>query len=97
MQECNLVICDDGTIVGIYNDDLVGLLSQGRAEVRRASHVEPADGGGWEADMRPAMGEAGPVLRAPDGQPFKTRAEALAAEVAYINREVLHVQRIDIS
>ena len=87
----NIVVNTDGTLAFIYDDKLTGLMAEGQATVKRASHVEPADGGGWEADMRPVMGKAGPVLRAPDGQPFKTRAEALAAEVAYLNREVLHV------
>lgn len=87
----NIVIGTDGALTFIYNDNLTGLMAEGQATVKRASHVEPADGGGWEADMRPVMGKAGPVLRAPGGQPFATRAEALAAEVAYINREVLHV------
>lgn len=88
----NIVIANGGELTFIYDDALAGLMAEGHAEVKRASHVEPvADGKGWEADMRPVMGDDGPVLRAADGQPFATRTQALAAEVAYINREVLHV------
>lgn len=88
----NIVVGTNGTLTFIYDDTLVGLMAEGEADVKRASHVEPAIGGtGWEADMRPAMGDSGPVLRAADGAPFSTRAAALAAEVDYLNREVLHV------
>lgn len=87
----NIVIEPDGTVVAIYSDDLAGLLAEGVAEVTRASHVEPMSGGGWEADMRPVAGEAGPVLRGADGKGFALRADALAAEIEWINKEVLHV------
>lgn len=83
MIECNLVVEEDGTLTGIYNDDLADLLAQGQATVRRASHVEPAPGGGWEADMSPV---GGGVLTG-----FALRSEALAAEVAWLNENVLHV------
>lgn len=63
-------------IVGIYSDALVPLLSLGDVQILRASHVEPA-AGGWAADLSPV---AGPVLG-----PFALRADALAAEVEWIN------------
>lgn len=75
-METALAINEDGEIVAIYSDELVDLMAEGSATVTRASHVEPSPGGGWYADLAPA---GGPFL---DG--FKTRAEALAAEVAWL-------------
>ena len=63
----------------IYNDDLVALLDEGESTVRRVSHVEPLcvkGKHGWTADMSPVNG---PVLG-----PYDTRAEALDAEVAWL-------------
>lgn len=85
MTDARTVVIEDGTIRFIYGDDLAGLLSEGEAEVTRASHVEPYDGSGgfatqdgvrWTADMRPVDG---PVLG-----PFPTRQAALDAEVAWL-------------
>lgn len=67
---------DNGNARFIYNDDLAFLLDEGEATVTRASHVEPAVGGGWTADMSPSDG---PVLG-----PFKLRQEALDAEVRWL-------------
>ena len=72
-----LVIDAAGTIEMIYSDDLRDLLKEGRAEIRRVSHVEPDAAGGWSADLA-LIG--GPVLGS-----FETRAEALAAEVNCLN------------
>lgn len=44
-------------------------------------------GGRWIADMKLS---GGPVLRGANGKGFALRADALAAEVDWINREVLH-------
>lgn len=67
----------NGVMEFIYSDELVDLLDTGVASVARASHVEPAPGGGWTADMAPSNG---PVLG-----PFRTRQEALAKEVAWLH------------
>jgi hypothetical protein len=72
-----LKISRKGTITAIYSDELAGLIDQGRAEIRRASHVEPTEGG-WAADLAPV---GGPILG-----PFKLRQDALQAEVAWLNR-----------
>lgn len=77
----DITITEDGRVQFIYSDDLAGLLEIGHATVERASHVEPAPGGGWTADMSPS---GGPVLTQPDGQPFALRADALAAEVQWL-------------
>ena len=71
-----LVIDETGAVSFIYTDELRGLLTEGVATIKRVSHVEPA-AGGWTADLTPIKG---PVLG-----PFVTRAEALAAEVDYLN------------
>ena len=78
-----------GTTQFIYDDRLRGLLAEGKAEVKRASMVEPGsptlgqDPLKWYADMAPS---GGGVLG-----PFDTRQGALDAEVAWINRHVLIV------
>jgi hypothetical protein len=67
----------------IYTDDLVDLLDEGVATIKRVSHVEPSPipggGIGWTADMSPVDGK---VLG-----PFVTRQEALDTEVAWLKRE----------
>lgn len=64
----------------IYSDDMADLLLEGQSTVRRASHVEPIQGGGWQADMAPV---GGPILTG-----FKLRQEALDAEVDYLNKHL---------
>lgn len=95
----NLTIGTDGTIRFIYSDELASIIEQGEARITRASHVEPHDYGGWYADMRPSGGpvlmanghafwlrddlDAASYI---DGiaPGFATRAEALAAEVKWL-------------
>jgi len=60
----------------IHNDNLVGLMEQGKTEIRRASHVEPDENGQWKADLSPV---SGPALG-----PFALRREALEAEVNWL-------------
>ncbi len=69
-----------GSISFIYNDSLADLLNQGKALIKRASHVEPTDDGQWDADMSPVNG--------PRLGPFRLRATALAAEVAWLKRNL---------
>lgn len=73
-----LVVAPDGTVRYIYSDDLHAAMAPlGESRIRRASHVEPDEGGGgWLADMAPV---GGPVLG-----PFASRREALAREVAWL-------------
>jgi len=75
MQEMQIVI-KGGQARFIYSDALTGLMDQGKAKVRRASHVEPHEDGGWGADLSPVEG---PVLG-----PFEKRQEALDAEVEWL-------------
>lgn len=72
-----------GNVRFIYSDELAaGLADLGPREDRRASHVEPAGGGKWDADMRPSRGPA-------SLGPFDTRAAALSAEVEWLKQNNL--------
>lgn len=77
-DEVEVIVGADGTIQLVHDDDVVDVLLGEVAEVEtfRASHVEPAGGGAWQADLGPV---GGPLLG-----PFMRRSEALAAEVAWL-------------
>lgn len=65
-------ISADGRVSFLWDDALADLTGEGATVIRRASHVEPAPGGGWTADLSPS---GGPVLG-----PFPYRGDALDAE-----------------
>jgi hypothetical protein len=67
-----------GALRFIFRDELVDLLDAGQSNITRASLVEPTDDCRWEADLSPVNG---PTLG-----PFRTRGEALAAEVNWLWR-----------
>ena len=67
----------DGTVTAIYGEQ-IDLAELGPLTIRRASHVEPTDDGQWTADMGPVGGD---VLG-----PYPRRSDALAAEVAWLER-----------
>ena len=71
----------DGMVLFVYDDDLLPLMDMGRPQIRRASHVEPAPGGGWQADLSPV---GGPMLG-----PFRLRAGALEAEAVWLSDRLL--------
>jgi hypothetical protein len=76
-----LVAAPDGTLRGIYSDELADVAEAiGTVSVARASHVEPADGGGWRVDLSPS---GGPVLG-----PYHRRGEALAAETEWLRSQL---------
>ena len=83
----SIIISADGlTIRHIYSDDLVEMDARlGFSETKRVSNVEPGyftDGiTRWFADMSPVGG--------PELGPFNTRAEALAVEVNWLERNNL--------
>lgn len=81
-REVRVKISDGGRLSLIYSDELAGLLAKGATvpDTRRVSHVEPAAGGGWAADMSPVDG---PVLG-----PFTLRQEALDAELGYLREHL---------
>ena len=76
----NIVVAPDGSMRCVYGE-AVDLRALGRIEVRRASHVEPDDGGRWHADLSPV---GGPVLG-----PFARRSDALAAEARWLDERWL--------
>jgi hypothetical protein len=83
--EVELLVDPDGLVRGIYSDE-VDWLALGEALgsgplVCRASAVEPDGAGGWTADL---AASGGPVLG-----PFPKRAEALAAEGAWLREHNL--------
>lgn len=109
MEDLAIVVEEDGVVKFIYSDDVAELFEGEESATRRASHVEPVEGGGWFADMSPV---GGPVLYASgpiDGRthvllgvmrsnrleiaaaclptPFRSRREALDAEVAWLRSE----------
>lgn len=79
-MSARIVIRKDGTIVGIYSDEIpfreIAAQLGGGLSIKRASHVEPRDDGRWEADLSPSQG---PMLG-----PFDLRQQALAAEVEWL-------------
>ncbi len=71
-----LMIFDtNGSVRCLYSDALE-LDRIGRLTISRGSHVEPTPDGQWTADMSPVCG---PVLG-----PYRSRRDALAAEVNWI-------------
>ncbi len=76
----NLVIEKNGLVRGIYGEE-IALDALGPVKIVRASHVEPDDSGRWLADLSPV---GGPVLG-----PYDRRSEALAAEVAWLEKNWL--------
>lgn len=89
-----LLFGGDGLVRTIYSDALAPLCRDlGATTTRRASHVEPCDGG-WLADMTPSGGPllflGGPLdtvalaFRGEQPLPFPTRAAALVAEVSWL-------------
>ena len=99
MQSTKIAIEPDGAITMIYSDDAAELLDHGAAVIRRVSNVEPDAHGHWWATMVDKR-EHLPALPAPcprgvlrhDGTvqmgPFKLRAEALDAEIAYLEAQL---------
>lgn len=76
-----LVITPAGSLRCVYGE-LVDLAAFGALEIRRASHVEPDDAGGWMADLAPV---GGPKLG-----PFSSRSQALAAEAQWLEAHWLN-------
>jgi hypothetical protein len=79
-----LVIDQQGRIRGIYSEE-IDLRMLGPLVIRRASHVEPDGEGRWWADVAPV---GGPRLG-----PFEKRSQALAEEVAWLEKHWLLAQK----
>jgi hypothetical protein len=69
-----------GNVRGIYTDDFPWL-ELGKALVQRASNVEPDHLGLWWADLSLSNG--------PKIGPFARRADAIAAEIAWLEKHRL--------
>lgn len=69
----------NGTVTCLYTEE-IQLKSVGKVSLRRASCVEPL-GDQWTADMAPV---GGPLLG-----PFDERSQALAAEVLWLEQNLL--------
>lgn len=76
-----LTIGKTGTLQFLHNDELYGAVNMAGADVRRASHVEPGNGGTWTVDLTPVGGEV--------HGGFATRSEALEFERVWIEENVL--------
>ena len=74
-----LAISPYGEITAIWSDDLVSLVQQGNATIERVSDVEPTHYAQWVVKMR----DGHVIPRA-----FAHRSEALAAEVAYLEKQL---------
>ena len=69
-----------GAITAIYSDELAPLIELGAATITRASNVEPSSLG-WFVTM---IGDDSHEAFALQARTFRRRADALAAEVKYL-------------
>lgn len=71
----------DGTAQCLYGEH-INLSTLGALDIRRASHVEPdpKNPGKWYVDLSPV---GGPTVHG-----YDTRAQALAAEEAWLNQKM---------
>jgi hypothetical protein len=76
----DLIVEPTGRVRALYSEE-IDLATLGRPQITRASFVEPDSNGHWTADMRLMLG---PVLG-----PFPSRAEALHAEIAWLETQWL--------
>lgn len=79
----NIYIRPNGDMQCIY-DEKIDLAQIGRVDIKRASHVEPDPNrpGTWYIDLAPV---GGPLIAG-----FATRAEALKAEVEWLEFQMNH-------
>jgi len=77
----DLVVSPAGDVRCLY-DETINLHVLGTLDIRRASHVEPTGDGQWLADLTPV---SGPLLG-----PYRRRTDALAAEIAWLERHWLN-------
>jgi hypothetical protein len=79
----NIYIRPNGDVQCIY-DEKIDLAQIGAVDIRRASHVEPDPDcpGAWYIDLAPVGG--------PRISGFATRAEALKAEVEWLEYQLRH-------
>ncbi len=83
LQELQIVV-REGEIRFIHQDDLAEAFQAGKVVTRRASHVEPGNGG-WNVDLRPVNG---PLLG-----PFRRRDTALQAEANWLRQHLTPIPK----
>ena len=83
MNEMQIIISTTGDGKCLY-EEAIDLRVLGQLEIRRGSHVEPTEAGGWTADMSPVKG---PLLG-----PFQSRSAALQAEQKWLEQNWLFPQ-----
>ena len=88
MQSTKIAIEPDGAITMIYSDDAAELIDQGAAVIRRVSNVEPADPDLCRAAGVPAAGWMATMTDGIVLGPYRLRAEALDAEIAYLEAQL---------
>ena len=84
MSEEIQIVISGNRIRFVHQDDLAEALRVGKSTTRRASHIEPAQGG-WNADLRPVNG---PVLG-----PFIRRDSALNAEARWLRENLTPIPK----
>lgn len=73
----NKLVISNGKVQFIHDDELAtAFKSHGDMNIRRASHVEPVEGGKWECDLSPVGG--------PRIGTFETREAALECERSWL-------------
>jgi hypothetical protein len=78
MEVAMLLVVDvRGTVRGVYGET-IDLSALGAVSIRRASHVEPDEGGRWWTDLRVS---GGPKLG-----PFALRSTALTVEMQWLEK-----------
>jgi len=81
-----LTVSPSGLITYVHTDALAPLVADAATvQITRASNVEPDPGGQWWANLAPVGG--------PSLGPFDLRRDALAAEVAWLDRRIDQLDR----
>lgn len=78
MSKVHLFVQPDGEVLSIYQEEFP-LISLGKESIKRASDVEPEDDGTWSVLFR----HKGKKVNG-----FKTRSQALAYEVAELDKDL---------
>jgi hypothetical protein len=75
-NEATIVTGPTGTFIEVYSDDLPNLKTEWDVKIKRAIYVDVCEGG-WVADMS--------ILNGPQLGPYRSRQDALDAEVDWID------------
>lgn len=84
---------ETGKVVAVYDDRILPILNRlncgalTNSQVRRASHVEPSELGGFDADMRPSNGPSSLATELGVGS-FPTHDAAINAEREWLDKHL---------